>query len=117
VIETVGTGVEQEQGAATDVTLVVVPSTRAKLGSVFTTRALRFTVKVPLPLSKPPRCKSPRTVLGFDEVTFVGVHRVPPMFEVVDQEMFPFDATSAPSPPFGPPSVLSKPSVVSELLA
>jgi hypothetical protein len=39
------------------------------------------------------------------------------MLEAADHETPVFAATSAPSPPFGPPTVLSNPSVVSELLA
>src|SRR3954466_14664201 len=115
-MEVVGTRVEQEQGAATELTLVVVPSTFAKVGSVFTTKAFLFTVKVPLPLSVPPRCKSPFTVLACDEVRLSGVQTVPAMVEAVAQEILPFPATSPPSPPFGVPTVLSKPSVVSEPL-
>src|SRR4051812_16640757 len=56
-------------------------------------------------------------VLEFGELRLPGVQRVPPMLEAVDHEMPPFAATSAPRPPFGPPWVESKPSVVSELLS
>jgi hypothetical protein len=105
------------QGVATDVTLLVFPSTLAKLGSVLTTYALPFTVNVPLPLRVPPRCRSARTVLAFEEVRLPGVHNVPPMLDVVDHEMPVFAATSPPRPPVGPPLLLSNPSVVSELLS
>jgi hypothetical protein len=101
VIEATGTRFEQSHGAATDDTLETFPRTLALPGSALTSKALPSTVNVAPPPSVPPRCRSPRTTLGLDEVTLPGVQRLPPMLEAVDHDTPVLAPTLPPRPPSG----------------